>query len=358
MANWLRRFHLKTKPTFSIVFFLQQGILMARPSFVVSWTDHWLHGHHHTPLSTVAGEKLWHTSVTIHSQILLFFGMGRFWGIQVPDPPQYNPNSGTGWSLWSLRCFAPDNWIQKVQPALITTSFVVKLKQEWTNAKHWPGRFLPFQDDPTFFSCSVTGFYASVSSTFLCQVLCKCATQRGFSITAQKKPQMLQKFPLPWVWTCPAPALDAGISLLFVAEFGRVWQWEFPLSPLTLAAGVAGPSSGLPVPTQPGGEGVGWEQELRNFGLAPLAQQGSQEGNAAGAKHNANTDCCFWKGGNPGATTKALLCSWDNSAVCCPWAQQNEDSISLNWEMVFGMCLRNEMLIVWIIWKNTLFFFS
>lgn len=140
----------------------------------------------------------------------------------------------------------------------------------------------------------------------------------AFSITVKKKPQMLQKFPLPWVWTCPAPAVDREISLLWQSL--AVGVSPFLLSPWLLVWQVP---AVLPVPTQTGGDGVGWEGELRNFGLAPLAQQGSQEGDVAGAKHNANMDCCFWKGGNPGATTKALLCSWDSSTVCCPWAQQN-----------------------------------
>lgn len=45
---------------------------------------------------------------------------------------------------------------------------------------------------------------------------CASVSHAGaFSITVKKKPQMLQKFPLLWVWTCPAPAVNKGISLLW-----------------------------------------------------------------------------------------------------------------------------------------------
>lgn len=65
------------------------------------------------------------------------------------------------------------------------------------------------------FSCSVTRFYASLSQHILLSILCQCATHRGFFITVKEKPQMLQRLPLLWVWTCPAPAVDTGISLLW-----------------------------------------------------------------------------------------------------------------------------------------------
>lgn len=58
-----------------------------------------------------------------------------------------------------------------------------------------------------------------------------------------------------------------------VAEFGS-GSLPFFLLPWPLVQQV--PAVALPVPTQTGGEGVGWEGELRNSGLAPLTQRGSQ----------------------------------------------------------------------------------
>lgn len=138
---------------------------------------------------------------------------------------------------------------------------------------------------------------------------------RAFYIKLKKKSQMLQKLLLPWVWTCPVWVVGMRIFLLWQSLGVGVF------SSLTLAAGVAGPSSGPPRSHTDGwgAGGLGRGAEEFWFGTPRTPRQpGGKEGNAVGAKHNANTDCFFWKGGNPGATTEALLCCWDNSTVCCP----------------------------------------
>lgn len=93
--------------------------------------------------------------------------------------------------------------------------------------------------------------------------------------------------------------------------------FPFPLFPWQLVRQVGpGPPHSCTDGWGSGGLGRGAEEFW--FGIpCALRQPGSKEGSAVGAKHNANTDCFFWKGGNPGATTEALLCCWDNSAVRC-----------------------------------------
>lgn len=131
---------------------------------------------------------------------------------------------------------------------------------------------MSFQDESSF--CSDTGFDVP-----LCQHIAglkSCANvhkQVHFfffyrHIILKKKSQMLQKGLLSWAWTCPAWALAMRTFLswqsLGVGVFpffshlgcrrGRSQQWPslFPH------------------------RRVGWEGELRNFGLAPLVYRGSQ----------------------------------------------------------------------------------
>lgn len=133
---------------------------------------------------------------------------------------------------------------------------------------------MSFQDESSLL-CSVTGFDVP-----LCQYIAglkSCANvhkQVYFDfffyrqIILLKKSQMLQKGLLSWAWTCPAWAvamrtflswqsLGVGVFPFFSylgRRHGRSQQWPslFPH------------------------RRVGWEGELRNFGLAPFTYWGSQ----------------------------------------------------------------------------------
>lgn len=155
------------------------------------------------------------------------------------------------------------------------------------------------------FSCSVTRFYASLSQHILLSSLVQMCHTQGFFHHGKGKATDATKAPIAVGLNLPSPS-SGHRNFSLVAEFGS-GNFPFLLLPWLL---VSGPSSASLFPLSRVGK-LGWEGELSNSGLAPLS---SQEGN----EHNANVDCCFWKGANPGATTKALLCSWDYSTVCCP----------------------------------------
>lgn len=176
---------------------------------------------------------------------------------------------------------------------------------------------MSFQDESSLL-CSVTGFDVP-----LCQYIA------GLKSCANVHKQVYFDFFLQTnniieevtdategiiVMSLNLPSLSSGYeNISLMAEFGS-GSFPFLLLPWPPARQV--PAVALPVPTQTGGLGRGAEEFWLGT-LHVLRQPGGKEGNTVGAKHNANTDCFFWKGANPGATTEALLCCWDNSTVHC-----------------------------------------
>lgn len=178
MASWIWRFHLKTKPHFRIMFFLQPGILMASPLFVVSWTDPWLHGHHHTALSTVAGEKLWHSSVTIHTQTdPVVHCSGQVLGDTSPRLSPVQSKEGHRMKLVEFRVHLDS------EGATSTNYHQLCDKAEIEDAQMQNTDLEDFCLSTMIlhFSCSVTGFSASLFQHILVSSLVQmCHTQRFF----------------------------------------------------------------------------------------------------------------------------------------------------------------------------------
>lgn len=131
---------------------------------------------------------------------------------------------------------------------------------------------MSFQDKPAFFLVLLLHLMLPFVSTFWSQVLCKCATHKGFLHRIKEKVTDATKVII--AMGLNLPSLSSGYeNFSLVVEFRR-GSFPFLLLPWLLVWQV--PAVALPIPTQTGGERVGWEGEQRNFGLAPLAHRGSQ----------------------------------------------------------------------------------
>lgn len=147
---------------------------------------------------------------------------------------------------------------------------MINLKQAWKNAKHWPGRFVSFQDDPAFFLFCYWVRYFPLSAH---SALKSCANVPHKGLLHHIK-EVTDATKVIIAIGLNLPSLSSGYeNFALVVEFGS-GSFPFLLLPWLLVWQI--PAVALPIPTQTGGERVGWEGELRNFGLAPLAHQGSQ----------------------------------------------------------------------------------
>lgn len=173
---------------------------------------------------------------------------------------------------------------------------------------------MSFQDQSAFF-CPVTGFKAPLCQHITALVL-MCHTQGFFTVKYNIKEKVTDATNVVTVMGLDLPSLSRQETVPIVGLFGSR-TFPFPLFLWLLVLQVSpGPPCSHTDGWGSGGLGRGAEEFWFGIPRAPR-QPGGKEGSAAGAKHNVNMDCFFWKGGNPGATTEALLCCWDNSAMCC-----------------------------------------
>lgn len=98
-----------------------------------------------------------------------------------------------------------------------------------------------------------------------------CHTQRLFTSRYRKSHRCYRSY---FVMGLKVPSLSSGYENFSLEVVFGSGSFLFLLSPWLLVRQV--PAVALPIPTQTGGERVGWEGELRNSGLAPLAHRGSQ----------------------------------------------------------------------------------
>lgn len=179
-----------------------------------------------------------------------------------------------------------------------------------------------FQEEPAFFLVLLLGLMPPFVSSFWSQVSCKCAAHRGFLHQIQEKVTAATKVII--AMGLNLPTLSSGYeNFSLVVEFG---SGSFLLLPWLLVWQV--PAVALPIPTQTGGERVGWEGELRNFGLAPLAHRGSQaarRGTQSEPSTMLTRIASFGKEETQEPQLKLCFAVGITQlyTACCPQAQQN-----------------------------------
>lgn len=204
-----------------------------------------------------------------------------------------------------------------IKAAIVVSSSVIKLKQTQKRCKNTglADRCLS-RMSPHYFVLLLGSIFLFVCTLLVSSLAIMCTNKfiLIFFLQSHCIKEVTDATKGIIVMSLNLPSLSSGYeNISLVTEFGSV-SFPFLLSPWPPARQV--PAVALPVPTQTGGLGRGAEEFWLGTPHVPR-QPGGKEGNAVGAKHNANTDCFFWKGAKPGATTEALLCCWDNSTVHC-----------------------------------------